>query len=74
MLVLSRKKDESILINDSIVVTIVDIRGDKVKIGIDAPRDVAVHRQEVLESILREKVKLQESGTEESCEGSPALN
>jgi len=74
MLVLSRKKDESILIGDSIVITIVDIRGDKVKIGIDAPRDVAVHRQEVMESILREKLKLQESGTEESCEVTPALN
>jgi carbon storage regulator len=55
MLVLSRKKNESIVINDNIVVTIVEIRGDKVRLGIDAPRDVAVHRQEVLEAILREQ-------------------
>ncbi|QDU29897.1 Carbon storage regulator [Anatilimnocola aggregata] len=48
MLVLSRKRDERILIGDSIVVTIVDIRGDKVRIGIEAPSDVAVHREEVL--------------------------
>jgi len=55
MLVLSRKKDESIVINDNIVVTIVEIRGDKVRLGIDAPREVAVHRQEVLDAILREQ-------------------
>lgn len=53
MLVVSRHRDESILIGDSIVITIVDIRGDKVRIGIQAPADVAVHRQEVYEAILR---------------------
>ncbi len=67
MLVLSRKKDQSILIGDSIVVTIVDLKGDKVKIGIDAPRDITVHRQEVRDSILRETVNLRDSGSEESC-------
>ncbi|MDX2037929.1 MAG: carbon storage regulator CsrA [Isosphaeraceae bacterium] len=51
MLVLSRKKDESIIINDHIRVTIVEIRGDKVRLGIDAPKDVAVHRREVYEAI-----------------------
>src|ERR1051326_1953473 len=51
MLVLSRKKNESIIINDHIVVTVVEIRGDKVRLGIDAPKDVSVHRREVYEAI-----------------------
>ena len=55
MLVLSRKKDESIIINDHIRVTIVEVRGDKVRIGIDAPKDVAVHRQEVYEAIQSQR-------------------
>ncbi len=54
MLVLSRQRDESIIINDNIVVTIVDIRGDKVRIGIEAPKEVPVHRREVYEAIQRE--------------------
>ena len=54
MLVLSRQRDESIMIGDSIVVTIVDIRGDKVRLGITAPSEVPVHRQEVYEAIQRE--------------------
>lgn len=53
MLVLSRKRDESIRINNNIVVTIVDIRGDKVRVGIEAPKDVPVHRQEVFDAIQR---------------------
>ncbi|MCS6866400.1 MAG: carbon storage regulator CsrA [Gemmataceae bacterium] len=51
MLVLSRKKNESIVINNDIVITIVEIRGDKVRLGIEAPKDVPVHRQEVYEAI-----------------------
>lgn len=51
MLVLSRKKNESIVINNDIVITVVEIRGDKVRLGIVAPRDVAVHREEVYEAI-----------------------
>ena len=57
MLVLSRHRDESIMIGDDIVVTIVDIRGDKVRLGIEAPSDVPVHRQEVYEAIQRENRK-----------------
>ena len=57
MLVLSRHRDESIMIGDDIVVTIVDIRGDKVRLGIEAPNDVPVHRQEVYEAIQRENRK-----------------
>lgn len=47
MLVLSRKKNESIVVNDHIVITIVEIRGDKVRLGIEAPRDVPIHRSEI---------------------------
>jgi len=51
MLVLSRKKNESIVINNDITVTVVEIRGDKVRLGIVAPKEVPVHRQEVWEAI-----------------------
>ncbi len=54
MLVLSRHRDESIIIGDNIVITIVDIRGDKVRLGIDAPTEIPVHRQEVYDAIQRE--------------------
>ncbi len=54
MLVLSRQRDESIMIGDNVVVTVVDIRGDKVRLGIDAPGEVPVHRHEVFEAIQRE--------------------
>ena len=54
MLVLSRQRDESIIIGDNVVVTIVDVRGDKVRLGIEAPREVSVHRREVYEAIQRE--------------------
>lgn len=60
MLVLSRHRDESIIIGDDIVITIVDIRGDKVRLGIDAPNDIPVHRQEVYEAIQRENKKAAE--------------
>ncbi|WP_417396925.1 carbon storage regulator CsrA [Gimesia chilikensis] len=55
MLVLSRKKDESIVINENITVTIVEIRGDKVRLGLTAPRDIPIHRQEVYQAIQNEK-------------------
>ena len=54
MLVLSRHRDESIIIGDDIVLTVVDIRGDKVRLGIEAPQDIPVHRREVYEAIQRE--------------------
>jgi len=55
MLVLSRQKDESIIIGDDVEITIVDVRGDKVRLGITAPRSVSVHRKEIYEAIQREK-------------------
>ncbi|HEX8325840.1 MAG TPA: carbon storage regulator CsrA [Tepidisphaeraceae bacterium] len=54
MLVLSRQRDETIMIGDDIEVTVVDIRGDKVRLGISAPKEIAVHRKEVYEAIKRE--------------------
>ncbi|MBQ1278660.1 MAG: carbon storage regulator CsrA [Thermoguttaceae bacterium] len=54
MLVLSRYKDQSIYIGDDIVVTIVDVRGDRIRLGIEAPSNVPVHRQEIYEAIRRE--------------------
>lgn len=65
MLVLSRKKGEQIVISDTITITIVEIRGDKVRIGIDAPDDVTVHRQEVWDAIKAEGSDSEQS--EESC-------
>jgi len=53
MLVLSRKKDESIVINNDITIVVVEIRGDKVRLGVEAPKEVPVHRQEVFEAIAR---------------------
>jgi carbon storage regulator len=51
MLILSRKKSEEIVIGDNIRITVVEIRGDKVRLGIDAPKDVSVHRKEVKDAI-----------------------
>ena len=55
MLVLSRKRDERIVINDNIVITIVEIRGDKVRLGLEAPVEMSVHRQEVYDALQRER-------------------
>lgn len=66
MLVLSRKRDESIVIRDDIVVTIVEIRGDKVRLGIDAPKEVPVHRREVYEAI-KESKRLEQARQEDSA-------
>jgi len=79
MLVLSRQRDESIIIGDNIVITIVDIRGDKVRLGIEAPTEIPVHRQEVYEAIQRENAKADAEGRvvrrpvkEKSCSKSPS--
>ncbi len=75
MLVLSRHRDESIMIGDDVVVTIVDIRGDKVRLGINAPQDIPVHRQEVYEAIQRENRNATKLENAESRRiGKPAHN
>lgn len=55
MLVLSRKKNEKIIINDDITIVVVEVRGDKVRLGIEAPREYSVHRNEVYEAIQRNR-------------------
>lgn len=61
MLVLSRHRDETILLGNDVSITIADIRGDKVRLGIDAPRHIPVHRQEVYDAIKRENAKAAQS-------------
>src|SRR3972149_390361 len=57
MLALSRQRDETIMIGDEVEITVVDIRGDKVRLGISAPRSIQVHRKEVFEAIKRENAE-----------------
>jgi carbon storage regulator len=66
MLVLSRRKDEQIVIGDRITLTIVDVRGDKVRLGIDAPKDVPVHRREVYDAIRRQMASRERQRPEKS--------
>lgn len=66
MLVLSRHRDECIMIGDDVTITVVDIRGDKVRLGIEAPKDIPVHRQEVYEAIKRENLKASQLGQSET--------
>lgn len=64
MLVLSRQRDETIMIGDNIEVTVVDIRGDKVRLGINAPKEIAVHRKEVYDAIRRENAAVRKQSEE----------
>ena len=64
MLVLSRKKNESIVINDDITIVVVEIRGDKVRLGVEAPKEVPVHRREVFDAIRRNEAATEKAGTE----------
>ena len=58
MLVLSRKKNESIVINNDITIVVVEIRGDKVRLGVEAPKEVPVHRREVYDAIRRNEMTI----------------
>ena len=71
MLVLSRKKNESIVINNDITIVVVEIRGDKVRLGVEAPKEVPVHRREVYEAIHRKDAAAAEGKAEagQSTEG-----
>ncbi len=60
MLVLSRKKNESIIINNDITIVVVEIRGDKVRLGVEAPKEIPVHRREVYDAIRRSQEQEQE--------------
>lgn len=61
MLVLSRQRDESIMVGDDVEITIVDVRGDKVRLGITAPKSIPVHRREIYDAIQREKAQAKTS-------------
>ena len=74
MLVLSRHRDESIMIGDDVVVTIVDIRGDKVRLGIDAPQSIPVHRLEVYDAIQRENRRATQTGSGTTKDIQPRKN
>ena len=63
MLVLSRKKDEKIIIGDKISIMVVDVQGDKVRLGIEAPREVTVHREEVYQAIQKKQAEPTAAGT-----------
>ncbi|MCH8193124.1 MAG: carbon storage regulator CsrA [Planctomycetes bacterium] len=65
MLVLSRQRDESIMIGDDVEITIVDVRGDKVRLGITAPKSIPVHRREIYDAIQREKAAAKEKAAAE---------
>ncbi len=69
MLVLSRKKNESIVINNDITIVVVEIRGDKVRLGVEAPKEVPVHRREVYEAIKRNEQAEGDSNANESTAG-----
>jgi carbon storage regulator len=74
MLVLSRQRDESIMIGDNVEITIVDVRGDKVRLGITAPREIPVHRREIYDTIQREKAAAEKAATgkaEKTSEAEP---
>jgi len=71
MLVLSRQRDECIIIGDNIVITVVEIRGDKVRLGINAPPEIPVHRQEVYEAIIRENLRANRSNSPVSSNAKP---
>ena len=69
MLILSRKLGEQIVIADNIVITVVGIRGDKVRLGIEAPREVPVHRKEIYELIQREKSQQPDGASTDTATG-----
>jgi carbon storage regulator len=71
MLVLSRKKNESIVINNDITIVVVEIRGDKVRLGVEAPKEVPVHRREVYDAIKRNEA-MQSGPAAGSAEPSPS--
>ena len=72
MLILSRKINEQIMIGDRIVITVVAIRGGNVRLGIEAPRDVPVHRQEVYDALSKQEGKSEALGEKADHSGSPA--
>ena len=71
MLVLSRKKDESIVINDDISIVVLEIKGDKVRLGIEAPKEIPVHRREIYDTIKKHNLLSNPFNSPTSIEKSP---
>lgn len=69
MLVLSRKKNESIVINNDITIVVVEIRGDKVRLGVEAPKEIPVHRREVYDAIKRNEAAAGQGSASEATPG-----
>lgn len=65
MLILTRRVGETLMIGDEVTITVLGVKGNQVRIGVNAPRDIAVHREEIYERIKREKTEqdTQQSGT-----------
>ncbi|HEX4142378.1 MAG TPA: carbon storage regulator CsrA [Pirellulales bacterium] len=74
MLVLSRKKNESIVINNDITIVVVEIRGDKVRLGVEAPKEVPVHRREVYEAIRRNEAEAASADRSNPAATQPDVN
>ena len=74
MLVLSRKKNESIIINNDITIVVVEIRGDKVRLGVDAPKEIPVHRREVYDAIQRNEAAAKQKEADASKAAADASN
>lgn len=72
MLVLSRKKNESIVINNDITIVVVEIRGDKVRLGVEAPKEVPVHRREVYDAIQRNEQQRNSGGSASQADATEA--
>ena len=68
MLILSRKRHESIIIGEDVFITVVEVRGDKVRLGIEAPKEVSVHRQEVYDAIQESKEQQRAAKEEQQLE------
>ena len=74
MLVLSRQRDESIMIGDNVEITIVDVRGDKVRLGITCPNEIPVHRREIYDALQREKAEQKRIAEEEMKKPKEEMN